>query len=162
MLYIPYNMNYYGNIATHTLFIQSPGTFSNWIDHSLSNEHISRGSWVFYRAVTAFEIFLRPKFKVDLEHKIGNILKTVFISVFSKLRSTQKAKKYLYHHISCWSFRLCGKMQQYSAWVYVKCQLVLILLSGDILANRELFLETWPDVFRIMFYHYAGPIISRR
>ena len=49
-------------------------------------------------------------------------------------------------------------MQQYSVWVYVKCQMALILLSGDILANLELFLATWEDDFQKMFYHYFNKI----
>ena len=46
--------------------------------NSLFNEHIADRGPVFYRAVTAFEIFSRSNFKVDLEYEIDRILKNGF------------------------------------------------------------------------------------
>ena len=58
--------------------------------------------------------------------------------------------------------RLYGKMQQFSVSVYVKCQMVLILLSKDTPAYLEPFWEIWQDDMQIMFYHYGGQIINQR
>ena len=54
------------------------GTFFSLIGYSLSNEHIPDRGRIFYRAVTAFEIFPVPYFKNDLDQEIGNILPAYF------------------------------------------------------------------------------------
>ena len=54
---------------------------------------------VFYRAVTVFEIFSRPNFKVDLDQENGNILKNGFyqqIILYSKYPKREWAKKFLF------------------------------------------------------------------
>ena len=64
--------------------------FFNKIEYTLSNENIFDHGRVFYRAVTAFEIFLRPNFKVESGQKNGNILRNAFyqripLSVFTPI-----------------------------------------------------------------------------
>ena len=52
---------------------------------------------VFYRAVTAFEIFSRPNFKVNLDKENGNILKDIFyqrILLVSKYKKRESAKNF--------------------------------------------------------------------
>ena len=152
-------------IVTHTLCIHYSWYFFKSTTRFKYLSIFAAAVGYFTGRLPRFKIFQRPNFKVELKHKIGNILKNGFSPAYSPgLGEPERQNKcFVYHHIDNhfsrhWSFSLCRKMQQYSVWVYVKCHMVLILLSGDILANLELFLETWPDGFQIMFYPYLNRI----